>query len=87
LFLDPGDDWHFFLPYKNTAAIFYYQIAVLVRYQTKKRHTMPGIGQFLNGESDMGDKGSKDKGKKEKQKKAQRTPKEKRKAKQEKKNK
>ncbi len=42
---------------------------------------------FKQGETDMGDKGSKDKGKREQQKKAQRTPKEKRKSKKEKKNK
>lgn len=39
-----------------------------------------------HGETVMGDKGSKDKGKREQQKKAQRTPKEKRKLKQDKKN-
>jgi hypothetical protein len=39
------------------------------------------------GETDMADKGSKDKGKKEKQKKALLTPKEKRKARKDKKNK
>ncbi|MCH9652328.1 MAG: hypothetical protein K0U86_04080 [Planctomycetes bacterium] len=42
---------------------------------------------FKQGETDMGDKGSKDKGKREQQKKALLTPKEKRKLKQEKKNK
>ena len=42
---------------------------------------------FKQGETEMGDKGSKDKGKREQQKKAQRTPKEKRKSKKEKKNK
>lgn len=42
---------------------------------------------FNQGETDMGDRGSKDKGKKEQQKKAQLSPKEKRKLKNEKKNK
>ncbi len=42
---------------------------------------------FNQGESNMGDMGSKDKGKREQQKKAQRSPKEKRKLKREKKNK
>jgi hypothetical protein len=42
---------------------------------------------FNQGETDMGDKGSKDKGKREQQKKAQRTPKEKKQLKREKRNK
>ncbi|WP_298867986.1 hypothetical protein [uncultured Gimesia sp.] len=42
---------------------------------------------FKQGETEMGDKGSKDKGKREQQKKAILTPKEKRKLKQDKKNK
>lgn len=42
---------------------------------------------FNQLETEMGDKGSKDKGKREQQKKALRTPKEKRKLKQDKKNK
>jgi hypothetical protein len=41
---------------------------------------------FSRGETDMGDKGSKDKNKREQQKKAQRTPKEKRRLRREKKN-
>jgi hypothetical protein len=48
---------------------------------------LPVKVDFKQGETDMGDKGSKDKGKKEAQKKAQRTPKEKRKLQKEKKNK
>ena len=43
--------------------------------------------RFNSGVIDMGDKGSKDKGKREQQKKAQLTPKEKRQAKRDKKNK
>ena len=65
--------------------MFRHRTAVLVRPGNKKRHTAISKDQPLDGETAMGDKGSKDKGKKEKQKKAQRTPKEKRKAKQEKK--
>ena len=46
-----------------------------------------GAFVFTQGETDMGDKGSKDKGKREQQKKAQLSPKEKRKLKKEKKDK
>ncbi len=45
----------------------------------------PAQFTFKQGEKDMGDKGKKDKGKKEQQKNAQLSPKEKRKAKKEKK--
>jgi len=51
-----------------------------------RRHS-PAQVTIKQGETDMGDKGSKDKGKKENQKKAQHTLKEKRKLKKEKKNK
>ena len=50
-----------------------------------QRHS-PAQVIFKKGETDMGDKGKKDKGKREQQKKAQRTPKEKRRLKEEKKN-
>ena len=50
--------------------------------------TQPGKAfVFYYGEKEMAGKGSKDKGRKEQQKKAQRTPKEKRKLRREKKNK
>jgi len=61
--------------------------------RTKSRKGQAGLTElreafvFNQGETDMGDKGSKDKGKREQQKKAQRSPKEKRKLKREKKNK
>ncbi len=55
------------------------------RTSEQKEISMTGVIEFKQGETDMGDKGSKDKGKKENKKKAQRTPKEKRKAKEEKK--
>jgi len=42
---------------------------------------------FKQGKTDMGDKGKRDKGKREKQKKAQRSPKEKRRLKEQNKNK
>jgi len=55
--------------------------------QSVDHHTMRGTFVFNEGETDMGDKGSKDKGKREQQKKAQLSPKEKRKLKKEKKDK
>ncbi len=59
------------------------------RLQLKKNFRGYNSAQiiFKQGETEMGDKGSKDKGKREQQKKAQRNPKEKRKLKKEKKNK
>ncbi len=55
------------------------------RSNSLDHYTMRGTFVFNEGETDMGDKGSKDKGKREQQKKAQRSPKEKRKLKKEKK--
>jgi len=44
--IDPGGRWGFFLPFANTAVIFYHRSAALVRYQNKKRPTMTGVDQF-----------------------------------------
>ena len=49
--------------------------------------SMRNTSHFKQGETKMGDKGKKDKGKREQQKKAQRSPKEKRRLKEEKKKK
>ena len=57
------------------------------RFESRKRPVTPLQIVAKQGETGMGDKGKKDKGKKEQQKKAKLTPKDKRKAKQDKKNK
>ena len=55
------------------------------RFEIRKRPVTPLRVICKQGETDMGDKGKRDKGKREQQKKARVTPKDKRKAKQEKK--
>lgn len=70
----------------NSADVQRPNLLIFVNRQEVRRHAWTQV-TIKQGETDMGDKGSKDKGKKETQKKAAHTLKEKRKLKKEKKEK